>query len=156
MCSLQPTFASMSNTPKLYDLTRFARRQSALLEVKNCEIMIHEPTSFLKRGNKLELICMRHFMTWLNSHWVPSRANQLMAWWIDNRGNLSCRFDRIKWNRQYFNPPCIVQGAIFSKSHANRLPAWWIDSRGDDWRLESTTLSTHPQSPDQLYFLSLV
>ena len=31
-------------------------------------------------------------------------ANRLWAWRIDNRGNDSCRFDRIESNRQHFQP----------------------------------------------------
>ena len=49
-----------------------------------------------------ESIRLRHFTTRLDSHGVVSRANRLPAWQIDNRGNDSCRFDRIESNRQHF------------------------------------------------------
>ena len=65
--------------------------------------MIHEP-SFLKRGNKLQSIHMRHVKTRLDSHGVASRANRLPAWRIGNRGDDLCRFDRIESNRQHFQP----------------------------------------------------
>ena len=58
----------------LYDSTRFARARSALPEVKIREIMIHEPSSFLKRGNKLQSIRLRHFTIRLNSHTELIRA----------------------------------------------------------------------------------
>ena len=50
-------------------------------EVKICEIVIHEPSSFVKRGHKLQLIHMIH-------------VNSIELSWIDN----------------IFNPPYIVQG----------------------------------------------
>ena len=41
----------------------------------------------------------------LDSIRMESRlTNQLPAWRIDNRGNDSCRFDRIKSNQQHFQP----------------------------------------------------
>ena len=44
----------------------------------------------------------RYVSTWFAQ---SSRlANRLLAWWIDNRGNDSCRFDRIESNRQHFQP----------------------------------------------------
>ena len=52
------------------DSTRFARSRSALPEVKIREIMIHEPSSFLKRGNKLQSIRLRHFTIRLDSQAV--------------------------------------------------------------------------------------
>ena len=36
-------------------------------------------------------------------------ANRLPAWRIDNRGNDSCRFNRIDSNRQHFQPTLKVQ-----------------------------------------------
>ena len=62
-------------------------------EVKIREIMIHEPSSFLKRGHKLQSICTIHLFIYLFIYLFDS--------------------------------------------------------------IEATTFSTQPQSPDQLYFLSL-
>ena len=107
-CPIHPNWVDLSEA--LYDLTQFPWRRSALPEVKICEIKIHEPSSFLKHGNKLHSIRMRHFMNRLDSHRVASRTNRLPAWWIDNRGNDSCEFDQMDLNRQPFqstlrNPP---------------------------------------------------
>ena len=98
-CPIYPNWVDSSEA--LNDSTRFARCRSALPEVKIFEIMIHEPSSFLKRRNKLQSIRMRRFTTLLDSHEVASRANRLPAWRIDRRGNDSCRFDRIEWNRHF-------------------------------------------------------
>ena len=72
-------------------------------EVKISEISIHEPSSFLKRGYKLQLIRM-------------IRVDSVELTWIDN----------------IFNPPSKSRSTIFSKSRANRLPACRIDRRGND------------------------
>ena len=93
------TLPSMSNGA-LYDSTRFARHRSSLLEGKIHEIMIHESSSFLKRGNKLQSIPMRHITTRFAQSWVSRKLTS--AWRIDNGGNDSCRLDRIKSNRQHF------------------------------------------------------
>ena len=61
-----------------------------------------------------------------------SRANRLPLLRIDNRGDDSCRFDRIVSNRNIFNPPSKPSSATNSKSRANRLPLLWIDNKGDD------------------------
>ena len=51
------------------------------------------------------------------------------------------------------------RGTVFFKSRTNRLPACqqqgkrFISIRSN--QLQSTTFSTHPQSPHQLYFLGL-
>ena len=58
-----------------------------------------------------ESIRLKHLTIRLDSH-VTCRldshgarlANRLPAWRIDNRGNDSCRFDRIESNRQHFQP----------------------------------------------------
>ena len=57
-----------------------------------------------------ESIRLKHLTIRLDSH-VTSRfarssrlANRLPAWRIDNRGNDSCRFDRMESNRQHFQP----------------------------------------------------
>ena len=71
--SVLDMIAIMSNS------TGFAWRRSALPEVKIREIMIYESSSFLKRGNKLQSIRMRHFTTRFDSHGVASRANRLPA-----------------------------------------------------------------------------
>ena len=69
----------MSNTPKLsrfvrgtlrFDSIRTESIRTTGSEVKNREIMIHEPSSFLKRGNKLQSIRLRHFTIRLDSHAV--------------------------------------------------------------------------------------
>ena len=49
-----------TNRFPVYDSTRFSRSRSALPEVKIREIMIHEPSSFLKRGNKLKSIRLQY------------------------------------------------------------------------------------------------
>ena len=92
-CSIHPNWVDLSEA--LYDLTWFVRRWSALTEVKIRQIIIHEPFSFLKCGNKFQSIHMRHFATRLDSNRVASHANQLPAWRVDNRGNDSCLFNYI-------------------------------------------------------------
>ena len=72
-------------------------------EVKIREIMIHEPSSFLKWGHKLQSIRTIH-------------VNSIESTRIDN----------------IFNPPSKSRSTIFSKSRANRLPACWIDRRGNE------------------------
>ena len=110
-CPIHPNWIDSSEA--LYDSTWFAWRRSALPEVKIREIIRHEPSSFLKHGNKLQSICMRHFTTQLDSHRVASRANRLLAWRIDNRGNDLCWFDRIESNRQQFQPTLHSSGALY-------------------------------------------
>ena len=46
------------------------------------------------------------FARYVSTWFVQSSrlANRLLAWWIDNRGNDSCRFDWIESNRQHFQP----------------------------------------------------
>ena len=114
-------------------------------EVKIDGIMIHESSSFLKRGNKLQSIRIRYFTTRLDSHGVVSRENQLPAWRVNNRGNNSCQFvaRNFSWLVRFMSirssrvesttlltHPTLSWGAIFSC--ANRLPACRIDSRGND------------------------
>ena len=108
----QDVSPSMSNTPKLsrfvWGTLRFdviCTASIVLPEVKIREIMIYEPSLFLERVNNLQSIRMRHFTTRHDSHRVPVPANQLPAWWIDNRGNDSYRFHRIN---NIFNPLCTV------------------------------------------------
>ena len=72
-------------------------------EVKIREITIHEPSSFLKRGHKLQSI-------------RTIRVDSIEQTRIDN----------------IFNPPSKSRSTIFSKSRANRLPACRIDRRGND------------------------
>ena len=68
-----PTHPNLVHSTKaLYDSTRFARHRSALPEVNIRELIIHEPSSFLKRGHQLRSIHMRHFTTQLDSYRVPS------------------------------------------------------------------------------------
>ena len=88
----------MSNVPKLSRFVRGTLRFDSIHE-----ITIHEPSSFLKRGHKLQsipTICV-------DSIELP-------------------RIDNI------FNPPSRSRSTIFSKSRANRLPACRIDKRGND------------------------
>ena len=99
-CPIHLNWVDLSKA--LYDSTWFAQHRSALPEVKIHEILIHEPSLFLKRGNKLQSIHTTHFMARLDSHSFASRADRLLAWWIDNSGNDSCRFDWIESNRQHF------------------------------------------------------
>ena len=68
-----------------------------------------------------------------DSHGVASRANRLPAWRIDNRGNDSCRFDRIDTNRfdridsnrQHFQPtlhgPPEVKTFLVQVFHTNQI-----------------------------------
>ena len=72
-------------------------------EVKISEITIHEPSSFLKRGHKLQSI-------------RTIRVDSIDSTRIDN----------------IFNPPSKPRSTILSKSRANRLPACQIDGRGND------------------------
>ena len=90
-------------------------------DVKICEITIHEPSSFLKSGHKLQSICTicvnSTESTWINNIFNPplksrstifakSRANRLSACQIDNSGNDSCRFDWIGFMNQF--PVCRI------------------------------------------------
>ena len=68
---------SVDSFEALYDSTRFARSRSALPEVKVREIMIHEPSSILKRDNKLPSIRLRHFTIRLGSHAVDPHYQNL-------------------------------------------------------------------------------
>ena len=94
--------------------------------------MIHEPSSFLKRGNKLQSIRMRHVTTRLDSQGVASRANRPPAWRIDNRGNDSCRFDPIDSNRQHFqptlhSPPEVkVREIMIHEPYQRRIDSSWV------------------------------
>ena len=67
-CPIHPTRVASSEA--LYDSNRFARSRSALPEVNIREITIQEPSSFLKRGNKLQSIRLRHVTIRLDSHAV--------------------------------------------------------------------------------------
>ena len=67
-CPINPNWVDWSEA--LYDSTRFARSRSALPVVNIREIMIHKPSSFLKRDNKLQSIPQRHRTTRLDSHAV--------------------------------------------------------------------------------------
>ena len=67
-CPIHPTRVDSSEA--LYDSNRFARSRSALPEVNIREITIQEPSSFLKRGNKLQSIRLRHVTIRLDSHAV--------------------------------------------------------------------------------------
>ena len=99
----------------------------------------------------------RYVSTWFAQ---SSRlANRLLAWWIDNRGNDSCRFNRIESNQQHFQPtlhsPLEVKirkitihepSSFLKHDHKPQLIRMiHVDS------IESTTFSTHPKSPDQLH-----
>ena len=67
-CPIHPTRVDSSEA--LYDSNRFARSRSATPEVNIREITIQEPSSFLKRGNKLQSIRLRHVTIRLDSHAV--------------------------------------------------------------------------------------
>ena len=92
-------------------------------EVKICEIMIHETSSFLKRGHKLQSIRTIRVdaieSTRIDNNFSPpsksrsttgiffkSRTNRLPACWIDRRGNDSCRLDGIGFTNQF--PVCRI------------------------------------------------
>ena len=72
-------------------------------ETKIREIRMHEPSSLLKRGHKLQSI-------------RTIRVDSIE----------STRIDKI------FNPPSKFRSTIFPKSRANRLPACPINRRGND------------------------
>ena len=64
------------------------------------DITIHEPSSFLKHGHKLQSICTIHVDSIFNppsksrsNIFSKSRTNRLPACRINRRGNDSCRFD---------------------------------------------------------------
>ena len=89
---------------------------SALLEVKIHEIpviMIHEPSSFLKHGKKLQSICMRHFTT----RFVRSCAFHKSTSGMTNRQQ-GKRFVSIRSNRQQFQPTLHSSGALYFLSLA--------------------------------------
>ena len=88
-------------------------------------IMIQESSSFLKRGNKLQSIRMRHATTRLDSHGVASRANRLPAWRIDNSWNDSCRFHRIDSNRQHFQPTLYSPPEVKIREIMIHEPVYW-------------------------------
>ena len=64
----------VDSSEALYDSTRFARNRSALPEFKIREIMIHEPSSFLKCSNELQTICLTYFTIRLDSLWMGVTA----------------------------------------------------------------------------------
>ena len=62
---------SVDSSEALYNSTRFAGSRSALPpEVKIHEVIIHEPSSFLKHDTKLQSIRLWHSTTRLNPHAV--------------------------------------------------------------------------------------
>ena len=84
-------------------------------EVKIHEITIHEPSSFLKRGHKLQSI--RMIRARIDNIFNPpsksrstlfskSHANRLPACRIDRRGSNSCRFDGIEFTNPF--PVCQI------------------------------------------------
>ena len=86
-------------------------------EVKICEIMLHEPSSFLKRGHKPQSIRTIHvdsiessridniFNPPLKSRsTIFSHTNRLPACRIDRKGKDSCRFDEIGFMNRF--PVC--------------------------------------------------
>ena len=76
-CPIHPTRVDSSEA--LYDSNRFARSRSALPEVNIREIMIQEPSSFLKRGNKIQSIRLRHVTIRLDSHAVDPQYRKLTS-----------------------------------------------------------------------------
>ena len=85
-CPIHPNWVDSSEA--LNDLTRFAQRRSALPEVKIREIMIHEPSSFLKRGNN------RHESTTFSTH--PQSPDQL---YFLSLAQIDFRHVESAWNR---------------------------------------------------------
>ena len=89
-------------------------------EVKIREIMIHEPSSFLKRGHKRFIRFIRFESTRVDNIFNPpsksrstifskSCANRLPACRIDRCGNDSCRFDGIGFTNRF--PVCRIANA---------------------------------------------
>ena len=117
-------------------------------DVKIPEITIpsyHEPSSFLKRGHKLQSIRVDSIeSTRMDNIFNPpsksrstifskSRANRFPTCRIDRRGNDSCRFDGIgrleltTFSTTLYSPPEVKIPEI--TIHTNRLQAWQIDNR---------------------------
>ena len=88
---------------KRLESTTFSTHPVKPTEVKIREIMIHEPSSFLKRGHKLQSI-------------RTIRDDSIESTQIDN----------------IFNPPSKSRSTIFSKFRENGLPAHQIDNKGND------------------------
>ena len=89
--------------PNRLESTTFSTTLYSPTEVKIHEITILEPSSFSKRGHKLQSI-----------HTI--RVDSIELTWIDS----------------IFNPPSKSRSTIFSKSPTNRLPAYQINRRGND------------------------
>ena len=83
-------------------------------EVKIHEITIHEPSSFLKRGHKLQSIHTIRVdsieLTQIDNifnppsvqiDYIKSHANRLPVCRIDRRGNYSCQFDGIGFTNRF-------------------------------------------------------
>ena len=93
----------MSIRSNRVESTTFSTHLHSPPEDKIGEITIHEPSSFLKRGHKLQLI-------------RTIRVDSIESTRVDN----------------IFNPPSKSRSTIFSKSRANRLPVCGINRRGND------------------------
>ena len=90
-----------------------------------------------------------------------SRANRLPVWQIDSKGHDSSRVDRIASNGHHFQPTLRAQMRYIFQVSRKSTSGMTNRQRGTQFvtirsnRVESTAFSTHPQSPDALYFLSL-
>ena len=140
----------MSSTPKLSRLVWGTLQFDSICSVsirttRSQDQWNNDTWTFLvlKRGNKLQLIHMRHVTTALNEHKLTSGITN------QQQGK---RFVSIQ------SVDLIESSRIESRANLVQIDLWqgkWFVSLWSN-QLESTTFSTHPQSPDQLYFQSLM
>ena len=103
----------MSIRSNRVESTTFSTHLHSPPEDKIGEITMHEPSSFLKRGHKLQLIRTIRVnsieSTRVDNIFNPpskSRANRLPVCGINRRGNDSCRFDGIGFTNRF--PVCRI------------------------------------------------
>ena len=104
---------SVDSSEALYDSTPFAWSWSALPKVNIREIMIHEPSSFLKLGKETSVDSSEPLDD--STRFGRSRI------WVGNFGGLNLlRFESIRSNRfestTFSTHPTRTRDAIFSKS----------------------------------------
>ena len=101
-----------------------------------------------------------HDTSRLDSHGVASRKSTSGMTNRQQGKRFVSIFDRIDSNRQHFQPTLYSPPEVKISEITIHEPSSFL-KRGHklqsirSTQLESTTFSTHPQSPDQLYFLSL-
>ena len=106
------------------------------------------------------------FARYVSTQFARSRISQIDSWHDESTtGETSfCGFNRIESNWQHFQPTLHSPPEDKIREITIYEPSSWL-KRGHKLQsigsirvdsIKSTTFSTHPQIPDQLYFLSLV